>query len=213
MLQKQTVSPDCLQLIYDLMDIQSLEKFRLVGGTALALQYGHRKSIDIDLFSGENFDNNSTLMALESSLYPERIENVRTYPFGFFCDIKEIKVDFMYWGHSFITEAISIEGIRMAKPEEILAMKLHAATSRRTKKDLYDIALLLDHFTIADGINLFEKKYPEHDSSSVIKQLIYFDEADKSDSPEMLIPLTWEQAKEKITSAVDAYWKSELTKP
>lgn len=212
MLQKQTVSPDCLQLIYDLMDISTLNKFRLVGGTALALQYGHRKSIDIDLFSGESFDNNTILMSLESSLFPERIENVRTYPFGFFCEIKEIKTDFMYWGHSFITEPIMLEGIRCASSKEILAMKLHATTSRRTKKDFYDIALLLEYFTIADGISLFEEKYPEYDSSSVIKQLVSFEEADKSDNPEMLIPLTWQQVKETITAAAGEYWKNELEK-
>jgi Nucleotidyl transferase AbiEii toxin, Type IV TA system len=210
MLQQQTVSSTCLQLIKDLMDIASLNEFRLVGGTALALQYGHRLSVDVDLFTGNYFDNDNILMALEASLFPDKPEGVRTYPFGFFCTIREIKTDFMCWGHSFIDPPLIIDGIRMAGPKEILAMKLHATSSRRTKKDFFDIALLLDNVSLADGISLFEKKYPEHDSSPIIKQLNSFEEADKTPEPQMLIPLTWENAKEKISAAVKDYWQQQL---
>src|SRR5919206_2350487 len=104
MLHLQTVSPPCFKLIERLMQIPTLETFRLVGGTALALQKGHRTSIDIDFFAAKPFDNTFILQALEAYLFPERPIDIRTYPFGFFCSLYEIKTDFMYWGDEFISE-------------------------------------------------------------------------------------------------------------
>lgn len=55
MLQTQTVEPGTFSLLKHLMDLPQLKDFSLVGGTALSLRYGHRKSIDLDLFSENNF--------------------------------------------------------------------------------------------------------------------------------------------------------------
>jgi hypothetical protein len=55
MLQKQTTSPQLFQVLIELMDIPELTKFRLGGGTALSLMRGHRKSVDIDLFTDEEY--------------------------------------------------------------------------------------------------------------------------------------------------------------
>ncbi len=210
MLHKNTVSEECFRLINDLMDIQSLDSFRLVGGTALALQKGHRQSVDIDLFCSRDFNNEDILMALEASLYPDRPEEVRIYPFGFFCTLRQIKTDFMYWGHSFAEEQLTMESIRMATPAEIFAMKLQAISGRSQKKDFVDIAILLDEIPLSQARKIFEQKYPEYDPGAVVKQLTYFDMAENSPMPDMLIPLTWEKVKEKIEIAVREYWEIEL---
>ena len=54
MLQTQSVHSATLELLKSLMSIQSLSNFNLLGGTALALQYGHRYSIDLDFFTDIN---------------------------------------------------------------------------------------------------------------------------------------------------------------
>jgi hypothetical protein len=59
MLQKQAISPKLLALLIELQKMPQLKEFTLVGGTALALQLGHRVSIDIDLFSQHDFDENA----------------------------------------------------------------------------------------------------------------------------------------------------------
>lgn len=210
MLHKETVSPECLQLIYDLMAIPALAPFRLVGGTALALQKGHRHSIDVDLFCSKDFNSEFILEAIEASLYPERPESIRMYPFGFFCNLREIKTDFMYWGHSFAEEPLILDNIRMASPGEIFAMKLQAIDGRRQKKDFIDIALLLEDIPLSEATKIFEKKYPEYDSSAIIKQLAYFELAEDTPMPQMFSSLTWEQAKEKIQAAVKKYWDGEM---
>lgn len=210
MLHTQTVSAQCLQLIKDLMTIPDLSSFRLAGGTALALQKGHRTSVDVDLFAGESFDNAKILQALEAYLYPERPENVRTYPFGFFCTLFEIKTDFMYWGDPYVEEDVVEDGIRMVSPLEIFAMKLQAVTSRKTKKDFIDIALLLQEIPLADALASFQKRYPYDDTAIVLKQLSYFEEAEKDAGPQMLIGLSWSDAKEKIADAIYDYWQQAL---
>lgn len=210
MLHYETVSPDCLRLLKQLMEIPALENFRLAGGTALALQKGHRISIDIDLFADKEFEPSFVLQTLEASLYPDRPEGVRIFPFGIFCFLHNVKVDFMFWGHPFVEKIVEIEGIRMASPLEIFAMKLHATSGRRTKKDFFDVALLLEELSLNNAIKVFEEKYTEFDIGAVIRQLTYFDDAENSAEPDMLIPLTWEMVKERISDAVRKYWDEQL---
>ena len=50
MLYFETIEPDTLDLLNRLMALPELKEFILVGGTALSLRYGHRKSIDLNLF-------------------------------------------------------------------------------------------------------------------------------------------------------------------
>lgn len=210
MLQQQTVSKECLNLIRRLMEIRELESFRLAGGTALALQRGHRLSIDIDLFSGKEFDNDQILMALEAYLFPERPQNVRTFSFGFFCELNEIKTDFMFWGDDFIGDPVVIEGIRMAGSEDLFAMKLNAICNRKTKKDFFDLAVLLEDVSLKSGIECYSKKYPYNDVASVLKQLSNTAEAEAEPDPTILISLSWEQTKAKIAASLKHYWHSEI---
>ena len=210
MLFTQTVTPACYTLIQDLTDIPDLADFRLAGGTALALQKGHRLSVDIDMFSHADFDTPKILRALEAYLYPRRATEVRTFPFGFFCNIEEIKADFMFWGDPFVKPALVVDGIRMVDPLEILAMKLHAVTTRKTKKDFVDIALLLHDFNLQQGLDCYVEKYPYNDVSAALKQLVYFDAAEDTPDPEYLIPTVWQDVKEKIASAVKIFWKEQL---
>lgn len=64
MLQIEAVEPRTLSLLKKLMQLPELERFALVGGTALALKYGHRTSIDIDLFFHEKFEHSIIIRAL-----------------------------------------------------------------------------------------------------------------------------------------------------
>jgi len=192
------------------MEIPELNSFRLVGGTALALQKGHRTSIDVGLFSDAQFDNEHILRALEACLFPERPFNVRTYGFGFFCNLCQIKTDFMFWGDSFIEPPL-IDGIvRMATPLEIFAMKLHAIASRKTKKDFIDIALLLPEISLKEALAAYQKKYPYDDFITVLKQLSYFEEAEKTAEPQLLLEPSWGDAKSIIAAAIRKYWQDEL---
>lgn len=68
MLYTETVEPRAFSVLNQLMKIPELKDFSLVGGTALSLLYGHRKSVDLDLFSSKSFDNTIVVKVLEKNL-------------------------------------------------------------------------------------------------------------------------------------------------
>ena len=67
MLQIKTIEPGTLSILKKLMEMPELQSFNLVGGTALALKYGHRTSVDLDLFSTENFEHQPIIEALQNT--------------------------------------------------------------------------------------------------------------------------------------------------
>ena len=94
MLHYETISPDCRELLTELMRMPELKRFRLVGGTALSLQFGHRVSVDIDLFTDKTFDEEGlerTLLAL----HPTTFSKERTTSTGFSCYVAGVKIDFL----------------------------------------------------------------------------------------------------------------------
>src|SRR5215813_14149414 len=108
MLRKETVKEGTLDLIKKLMGDENLDEFNLVGGTALALIYGHRKSIDIDLFSTTDFD--ATKLA-QHLLYIYKAEDIKTINNGVFCYIDNVKTDILAHQYPLIAPLYVHEGI------------------------------------------------------------------------------------------------------
>src|SRR6266498_4756746 len=124
MLQTQTVEPRAFSLLKELMQIKELQQFSLVGGTALALIFGHRKSVDLDLFNNSIFDNDVIISALEKEFGNEFSLQLSRQKFGVFGFIKSIKVDFVKHPHKLIENIQVIDGIRMYSDADIAAMKI-----------------------------------------------------------------------------------------
>jgi predicted nucleotidyltransferase component of viral defense system len=159
------------------MEWKELELFRLVGGTGLSLQLGHRQSIDIDLFSDVDFDINDLAKVVRKKIPTAEI---RKLSFGLTIyiptpDKKDLKVDLMNT-EKFIRDPIIIENIRIAHLEDIAPMKLEAITSRNTKKDFFDIYELLKTFRIEDLLHFYTEKYPYNDIKQVLENITFFSE-------------------------------------
>ncbi|GAC1313906.1 MAG: hypothetical protein NVSMB24_37810 [Mucilaginibacter sp.] len=148
-----------------------LKDFFLVGGTALALQIGHRISVDIDLFSVDGFDKDEMLAYLEDH-YSFRLdyENRNTLK----GEINGIKVDLITHAYPLIKPLIIEEGIRMTSPEDISAMKLNAISGNGTRlKDFIDIAYLSSLLTLTEMVEAYEAKYSSRNPAMVVKALDY----------------------------------------
>ena len=187
------------------MVVPELEEFNLVGGTALALYYGHRLSIDLDLFSTSDFQSKALLLALEAE-FPD-FNYSRPNSVGIFGFIGNIKVDFVrYHHHTIIGQVHQEDGIRMVSTEDIMAMKVAAILKRAVKKDFWDIAELLEHYSVDELIDCYEKKYPSHQLLISIPQaLTYFADADESEDPISLKGQTWMSIKKRIQGKVNDY--------
>jgi predicted nucleotidyltransferase component of viral defense system len=190
------------------MIIPALQDFYLVGGTALALYYGHRLSVDLDLFSTNDFQNEPLLPILENK-FPGFTYNNAHNPVGLFGFIDNVKVDFVKHHYFPLIEAPFIEnGIRLFSVPDIMAMKIAAILKRGVKKDFWDIAELLQHFTIEDFINCYNKKYPNQQLLISIPQaLTYFSDAEESEDPISLKNQTWNNVKKQIQQKVNDYLK------
>ncbi len=178
----------------------SVEPFFLVGGTALALQLGHRVSVDLDLFTPQIFDKEELLESLAAkfdvSIESESGNMVITY-------INGIKVDFVKMGYPILFPALHIEGIRMLDIRDIAPMKLKAIAQRGSKKDFYDIYFLLQQMPLEDILRLFQEKFKQHEIFHILKSLTYFEDAEQFADPMVFDKkITWSKVKSFVKDAV-----------
>lgn len=206
MLHLETVEPRTFAVLEQLLKLPELNDFHLVEGTALSLMYGHRKSVDLDLFSTTKFDNLLIIEALKSKFGSDFIMEDKPAFFGIFCYIGDTKVDIVRFPHALIRPTLLVDGIRMYAPEEIIAMKVQAILGRGKKKDFWDVAELLQHFTIQDFVSLHKEKYSTQNLYITVPQAItYFDDADESEDPISLKGQTWDSVKAFIQQKVREY--------
>lgn len=167
------------------MLIEELFDFRLVGGTALSLLLGHRQSVDIDLFS-PHYIEGTELKLLMMKYFPK--SEIRALSFGITLYIKnpydqsEFKIDLMS-NDEFIRPYIVDESIRIANLEDIAAMKLEAITSRGEKKDYWDIAELLEHFSLNQMVEFYKERYPWNDLRGVMENLTRLERCENQPNP------------------------------
>lgn len=201
MLQTQTVYPETLGVLKKLMQDPLLKQFYLVGGTALALQIGHRISVDIDLFTNESFDS----VTLSAHL-KENYEFKETVDRGYFLQgsIKGIKVDLLKYPYKPKQDLLSIETVRMVDKTDIASMKLSAITNRGRKRDFIDLFFLLKYFTLKEIIDLYIQKF-NAETFMLLQSLIYFEDADGDIDLNMITKIDWEDVKSKIKEEVQQY--------
>lgn len=179
------------------MALPVLEAFNLVGGTALALHFGHRISVDLDLFSSSEFDRAKILKDLQklgeiNSLHPELL----------MLNIKGVKVDIIHYPYPPVFPIHNFEGIRLLAVEEIAAMKLSAIANRGAKKDFYDLVELLNHFSLKEIVGFFTQKFPSINPFYVIKSLTWFEDAEEEPDPISLQSISWVEIKNTIEHQV-----------
>ena len=181
------------------MKMEAFSATRLVGGTSLALQLGHRKSIDLDFFGKINFaelNRNETFNQFREVVTIKLSANINVLL------INGIKVDFVNYSYPWLEPALSNSGIRLAGLKDIAAMKLAAVTGRGSKKDFIDIYFLLKKFTLNDLLGFYKEKYTDGSEYMVLKSLTYFEDAENDPMPEMIEDVNWENVKEFIILTV-----------
>ena len=202
MLHYKTIDNKTLDLLRQLLSVPEFSKLRLVGGTSLALQIGHRKSVDIDLFGfidADEFAIAEQLMKIGQTTQLQKSENINIYL------INKIKVDIVNYPYKWLEEKVIEDGLVLADKLDIAAMKLSAITGRGSKKDFIDLFFLLKEFSLEKLLSLYAVKYPDGSKFLVLKSLTYFIDADEDEMPIMIDPIQWNDVKKMITSSVKSY--------
>ena len=208
MLHTQAVDPITLELIKNLQQKDYLHGFHLVGGTALALKLGHRKSIDIDLFSDFSFDASQILEKLSFdysfNLYFSAANTIKG-------SINNVQIDIIAHRYPLVKEPEIVENISMLSVEDIIAMKLNAiSTSGQRVKDFIDLYYLLQTYCLNEMLTFYNIKYKQYNEVNILKSITYFNDVDLSDWPVMLNnpKLKWNDIKKKIIKVTMEYTKS-----
>ncbi|WAC10685.1 nucleotidyl transferase AbiEii/AbiGii toxin family protein [Dyadobacter pollutisoli] len=196
------IDPGTFQLIQQIQATPGFSEFYLVGGTSLALQIGHRNSIDIDLFTAGDFVTDDIVEFLQPFFNVE-VSSKRNLN-SLFTFINNVKVDFIRHNYSLIKSPKIEDGITFLSAEDISAMKLNAIiNSGKRLKDFVDIYFLLEHFSLNQIISFFETKYPHMNAVIALKSLSYFDDIDPQlDPPKMKKKLSAGQIQRRIEQAI-----------
>ncbi len=199
MLHLETIEPKTLELLRRLQSLSIFEHSRLVGGTALALQLGHRKSVDLDMFGSieaspeEIIDACKDVGELEIS---KTSKNINIYW------VDGIKVGCVNYPYEWLDECKVFDGVRMASVNDIAAMKISAIINRGTKKDFIDLYFLLKEMSLNQILDLYDKKYPDGSRFIAIKSLTYFEDAESDPMPYMYNDVTWDDVKASIITEI-----------
>lgn len=199
MLSYKVVEPHTLELLKKLSQETFLSKARLVGGTALALQYGHRMSIDLDFFGDIENDSETireTLSDIGSLSIIKETTNIKIYL------VNGIKVDFVNYKYPWIDSVVEEDGLHLASPKDIAAMKINAVEGRGTKKDFIDMYFLLQHYTLKEILTFYAEKYPENSQFRALMSLSYFEDAENELTPKMFVNIGWDDMKQFILNKV-----------
>lgn len=203
MLSYRTIIPDTLELLKRLSQEPFLKNCRLVGGTALALQYGHRSSIDLNFFGNYDIDGDEMLEILSSYGFVMKQQNSKLIKVF---SINGVKVDIVnYSRYPWLDNPVEEDGLRLASPKDIAALKIGAIEGRGSKKDFIDMYFLLQHFSLEEILDFYAQKFPNHSLYRALMSLTYFVDAEKNDMPTMFVDFDWEQCKTFILNKVKEY--------
>jgi hypothetical protein len=203
MLSIQAITPNTLELLKTLSARPELNELRLVGGTSLALQYGHRQSVDLDFFGHLNTDQDKLIAILKdigSLIVTNKTPNILQ------TIINNVKIDFVEYGfYKWIDEPVIEDGFFLASDKDIAAMKINAIIGRGSKKDFIDLYVLLQHYSLSDILCFYKLKYPEYSEYRALLSLTYFEDAEMQDMPKMFINDSWDTIKRTIIESVKSY--------
>jgi hypothetical protein len=191
-----------------LKKIRSLsEQSYLAGGTALALQIGHRTSLDFDFYTKDHFETGLLLKNFQHDLGSVRVDRVAKDTL--ILTTEGVSVSVFYYPHELIGDLVLFDGIKLASIEDIAAMKMVAISMRGKRRDFIDAYYLLGKFSLKEIVEFTIKKYPSYQPMVILKGLIYFKDAE-DDGLSRGIKMfdekfSWEDAKKKIFNEVEKY--------
>src|SRR3990172_10720461 len=201
------------KIISQLSFLQKLG-FYMAGGTALALQLGHRTSLDFDFYNPKHFSSPDLYEEIENTFKNQTVK-ISQKKDTVFCKVYDVDLSFFWYQYRLIEKPVLYQGILLASLEDIAAMKLVAVSHRPAKRDYIDIFYLLKKFTLKDLFSFANKKYPTFNSYYSQRALTYFE--DIEDNNQRLIKVldpdfSWSEAKDKLFAEVKKYQLSILKK-
>ncbi len=179
--------------------------FYLAGGTAAALQLGHRQSVDLDFFSPRRFEPDALVASL-SGLGSTQV--VHAAPDTMHLAVSGVRVSFFRYTHPLLAPTVGYEGIDLASLRDIALMKLIAIAQRGSRKDFIDLyAISTRSWSLLEALDSLRKKFGEtYSLMHILRSLQYFDDAEKEPELRLLDPtIKWPEVKGFFQAQVSDY--------
>jgi|SRR3989344_490109 len=191
----QALLPDTLRAIKLVALFPELQEAYLAGGTALALQTGHRISVDLDFFTQHEFseENLSKKLTSLSEFVQEGVAEQTVWG-----QIGKTKFSIFYYKYPLLGKTMPFESIQLASLSDIAAMKIHAIEGRGTRRDFVDVYFLAKKYQLGEMLEFYQEKYSVLDDHlySILRALDYFEDAEQeSHMPDMLESVDWKDVK------------------
>lgn len=186
-----------LQDIFELPIISN--RFALAGDTSLSLQIGHRKSIDLDVFSAAAFSVEELEIDLRMANFSS-MAVVNKNKRMLFARINDVKCDFIQEPAKILENHVRLENSFLYSVPDIAAMKLHTICGRGKRKDFFDIYCLLQLYSWEELLSFFERKYSSDQLFFLWRSILYFNDADEDFEIDGLgrFNVSWEEIKKYI---------------
>jgi len=201
----ERVPPVLREVIVEVGRQPFARRFYLAGGTAVALQLGHRVSVDLDFFSAEDElldDSRQEIVAALRECFPldvtgDKVGNLHL-------DIRGSVVGFMGYGYPLLEPTILVEGVALADLVDIGLMKMDAVASRGARKDFTDLYFIGRHIPLVEILERGAGKYPLYRDFGmrVLEALADFEHADRDEAIETFPPVSWELIKRFFVTQV-----------
>jgi len=178
-----------------LKDQPIIGQFYLAGGTGLALQLGHRRSLDLNFFTRTQFRTPELLPQIGKA---GNVSLLREAKDTLTVEIAGTQLSFFRYVYRLLLPPIDFKGrLQIAQIPDIAAMKLTAISGRGSKKDFIDLFFVCKTFSLKELLEFLAKKYdsPSYSEYHILKSLVYFADAEEEPMPEMLSEVSWEEVK------------------
>lgn len=176
------------------------QQFYLAGGTALAIYFGHRRSVDLDWFTTESIaDPMQLAQRLRDAGLP--FKTGQTAPGTLYGQAAGVRFSLIEFRYPLLQplQRWPATGADLAGLDDLACMKLSAIAQRGSRKDFYDVhALLQRHRPLAELLQLYRQKFNVTDISPVLYGLAYFDDAEAEPPPILIEKIAWKQVKKDI---------------
>ncbi len=183
----------------------------LAGGTALALQIGHRTSLDFDFYSPGVFDNQAVLRCFENRF--KNLLLIQNPKNTLVVRVQGIEISLFHYDYPLLTRPIRTEFIDLASIKDIAAMKLIAIIQRGRMRDFIDMYFILKQLTLGTVFGLTKKKFPPFNPYIGLRALTYFQDAEEDPQPDRFIlrqKADWPEVKRVIIAKVSEFTRRGL---
>lgn len=193
----ETVTPEIKSLLTFMGQQDFSNRFYLAGGTALALQMGHRLSVDLDFFSEKDEVHARTRREIIKAFENHDGQVLENVDGNLLMLVRNIHVGFFSYGYELLQPVQTIENVALAGLLDIGLMKLDALIGRGSRKDFYDVYVISQHIPLAELLEAGRKKYPQARDFAImaIESMVLFENGERDLQPAMRIDLSWDELK------------------